>query len=173
MIGKFTFFFISSSTHFSHIPSQIPSAIALNSASALLATTLCFLLLQVTRLHQTNIQHQKWTSCPPNHLQSASIKISTFYLLDFLNKRPWHGDPIKYPWILYNSFKCHLATTMLSTKAMSGRVWDRYISFPTMHWYLPISIDLPQSYSLLILWNSKGEKYFSYYSHWDTPTIYM
>lgn len=69
----------SSSKLFHQISSQVPCARALNSASALLlATKDCFLLLQVTRFPQTNVQYPEVDLLSSNEpAQSASVKTST------------------------------------------------------------------------------------------------
>lgn len=56
---------------FSHNISQTPRAITLNSASALLAITPCFLLLPVTKLPHTNMQYLEvdLRSCSTQHNQ--------------------------------------------------------------------------------------------------------
>ena len=73
--------------------SHIPLSINLNSASALLrATTVYFLLLQVTRLPHTNVQYPEVdfrSSTDP--AQSVSVKTSTLLSLFFLMKSPLPG----------------------------------------------------------------------------------
>ncbi|KAK9204488.1 hypothetical protein WN943_014749 [Citrus x changshan-huyou] len=97
-IGTSIIIFNSSSSFFNHKSSQIPCATALNSASALLlATTDCFLLLQVTKFPPTNVQYPEVDLLSiTDPAQSASVYTSTCRLLFFLNSRPFPGVFFRY-----------------------------------------------------------------------------
>lgn len=95
--------------------------IALNSASALLIlTTLCFLLLKVTRFPHTWVQYPEVDFLSTTNLaQSASLKIAIFLSLIFLKYRHFPGLAFKYPRILQTAQEeCINKLITLTGKAM-------------------------------------------------------
>lgn len=104
VIGKPTLIFNSSR---SHRTSQIPRATDLKFSSALLlTTTLCSLLLQVTKLRQMYVQLLDVNFlCSWSPIQSGICKDLYILFTDFLNMKP-QGVAFMYPRILYTSFKC-------------------------------------------------------------------
>ena len=122
----------SSSSCLIHKTSQMSWATTLNSALALLlATTLCFLLHQVTRLPPTKVQYSEVDFLSITlPAQSALVNTSTWRCPRFWYRSPFPGVPFKYLKILYTASKCPWFgecmnwLTMLTAKAILRRVWE-------------------------------------------------